>query len=367
MSTVSSISLQEQEGPSVAQDSRSDASRSSTASISSLSSSCQQRHDDCPPGICRQLGENLFLPKPPILPPPIPPATAVNVAYYDNDFDFNELIEKGEAFEASLLELSSKASQAPPAPLVVENEPWEDFHSTHHSASFFKAKRYLLQEFPSIIDTLRRHPRPVLLELGCGAGAALYPILSALSVIQDSAPLPPLCFALDISPRALSLLTSSPFFSSSSIFPICYDISSPSSPPPSAPSGDATVALLIFTLSAISPDKHALSLARVRGMMSAGGLLCFRDYGVFDLTHLRFPLTQCVQEYVRAPSLVSRTFRRGDGTLSHFFTVDEDLRSTFEKAGFSVKEMRYATVINVNRKEGTTMKRVFVHVLAEAR
>ncbi len=127
---------------------------------------------------------------------------------------------------------------------------------------------------------------------------------------------------------------------------------------------------MIFTLSALPPSSHPLALRRVRGMMSGpGSVLCFRDYGVYDMAHLRMKAGSSLEEVgtgMERGRRPPRTFRRGDGTTAHFFECGDELRDTFEREGFKVREMEYATVINVNRKEGTEMKRVFVHILAEA-
>ena len=53
-------------------------------------------------------------------------------------------------------------------------------------------------------------------------------------------------------------------------------------------------------------------------------------------------------------------YRRGDGTLSYFFSL-EDLQARAEAAGFEVEEARYICVINRNKKTGAELRRVFVH------
>lgn len=42
-----------------------------------------------------------------------------------------------------------------------------------------------------------------------------------------------------------------------------------------------------------------------------GGILCFRDYGVFDLAQLRVPETSVITPQLHF---------RGDGTLAYYFS-----------------------------------------------
>jgi hypothetical protein len=54
---------------------------------------------------------------------------------------------------------------------------WESFHLVHSSARFFKERRYLPLAFPELL----RAEEPIhIVELGCGAGASILPILKVL-------------------------------------------------------------------------------------------------------------------------------------------------------------------------------------------
>ena len=115
----------------------------------------------------------------------------------------------------------------------------------------------------------------------------------------------------------------------------------------------------------------------------------FRDYGVYDLPMLRFPVEQRIAD---------RVYARGDGTLAHFFTR-AGVRDYFRHAGFveggelgqrsawsreeggvggveeggrggmeevedgsgGVDAVRYCCVHNENKRKGLLMRRVFVH------
>lgn len=82
-----------------------------------------------------------------------------------------------------------------------------------------------------------------------------------------------------------------------------------------------------------------------------GGFVLIRDHGLYDMTHLRLRPEQRVSR---------RLFRRQDGTLCYFFSV-EDLEETMLRAGFERVECQYACVSLRNRRRGLDMRRVFVH------
>ena len=132
-----------------------------------------------------------------------------SVAYHDSDFSFEELEEDGRVFLRSVLS-SAALSRLDGSCEANGNEvqfydAWETFHSTHCSAKFFKPKRYLPLEFSAALEHLGRVSEaeiPTLLEVGCGAGAAFFPILDSIKLAVPAAR----SVAIDCSPRAIELL-----------------------------------------------------------------------------------------------------------------------------------------------------------------
>lgn len=47
------------------------------------------------------------------------------------------------------------------------------------------------------------------------------------------------------------------------------------------------VVSLVFVLSAIDPAKFATALSNVAAVLRPGGLLIFRDYGIYDMAMFR--------------------------------------------------------------------------------
>ncbi|KAJ6974737.1 tRNA N(3)-methylcytidine methyltransferase METTL6 [Populus alba x Populus x berolinensis] len=101
---------------------------------------------------------------------------------------------------------------------------------------------------------------------------------------------------------------------------------------------------LIFTLSAVPQKKMSSAIKECFSVLKPGGLLLFRDYGLYDMTMLRFEQEKRVG---------FREYMRSDGTRSYFFCLDT-VRDLF-------LELEYCCVKSVNRRKGKSMQRVWVH------
>ncbi|CAN6203675.1 unnamed protein product [Urochloa humidicola] len=108
---------------------------------------------------------------------------------------------------------------------------------------------------------------------------------------------------------------------------------------------------MIFTLSAIPFAIMPSTIEQCVSVLKPGGLFLFRDYGLYDMTMLRFLPHQRVG---------FREYMRSDGTLSYFFTLDT-VRELFRAAGLIELELEYCCVNSVNRKNRKKMQRVWVH------
>ena len=62
--------------------------------------------------------------------------------------------------------------------------------------------------------------------------------------------------------------------------------------------------------------------------------------------------------------LAPNLYRREDGTTCYFFSVEE-LAQRVHAAGFILKECDYACTLLKNKKRGLSMKRVFIHCIAQ--
>lgn len=116
------------------------------------------------------------------------------------------------------------------------------------------------------------------------------------------------------------------------------------------PVGCVDVATLIFVLSAIHPDKMQQALDNIYRVLKPGGIILFRDYGLYDHAMMRF----------KAGNKLGENFYvRQDGTRSYFFSK-ELLADLFRGAGFESVTNEYVLRETVNKKEGLCVPRVFL-------
>ncbi|VVA93971.1 unnamed protein product [Arabis nemorensis] len=255
-----------------------------------------------------------------------------------------------------------------------DSQAWQDFHARHSSGKFFKERRYLLKEFPELVSCGENSK---LLEVGCGNGSSVLPILRGCKNIT--------VYACDCSSEALvrtkenidrTIGTLDNFHS------FCCDFSRSEFPnwvachhcrdnfklkQHSGGSegmqvnykcslnehciGGVDFVTLIFTLSAVPKEWMPRAIKECFSVLKPGGLLLFRDYGLFDMTMLRFEPEKLIG---------FREYLRSDGTLSYFFCLDT-VRRLFTDAGFIEDELENCCVKALNRRKGKNMYRVWVH------
>ncbi|XP_062084430.1 uncharacterized protein LOC133790704 isoform X3 [Humulus lupulus] len=305
--------------------------------------------------------------------------------YYSKDFEWEELrshVENDPSFSHHLLPFQP---QPQPQLLQSDSHAWKRFHIRHSSGKFFKERRYLLKEFPELVSCKENSK---VLEVGCGNGSTILPILRGNENI--------IVYACDCSSeileRAKEIVNDSnvvalrnrfhPFYCDLSVtrFPSwlacnqCRDLNLQTQQSclsdvrinnnNKANSDDAyslegsgcckggvDFITLIFTLSAIPLQEMPVSIKECFSILKPGGLLLFRDYGLYDMTMLRFEKSQRVG---------FREYNRSDGTRSYFFSLDI-VRDLFVGAGFTEVELDYCCINSVNRRKGKSMQRVWVH------
>ncbi|XWS58386.1 hypothetical protein CRYUN_Cryun08bG0029900 [Craigia yunnanensis] len=300
--------------------------------------------------------------------------------YHSKDFNWETLRQEIETDPSLNYHIVPFASPQPEEQHSKDSiKAWQNFHVQHSSGKFFKERRYLLKEFPELVSCADGCK---VLEVGCGNGSTALPILRGNEKI--------ILYACDCSnetlERAKEFVAASnvasvehrlhPFYCdfATTGFPkwlacdYCREIfslkdqsdvrekrthetDSWSMEERSCCVGGVDFVTLIFTLSAVPLQTMPTAIRECFSVLKPGGMLLFRDYGLYDMTMLRFEPDQRVG---------FREYMRSDGTRSYFFCLDT-VRNLFICAGFIELEIEYCCVKSVNRRNGKSMRRVWVH------
>lgn len=172
---------------------------------------------------------------------------------------------------------------------------WDTFYSRHENR-FFKDRKWLSLEFPELIAATKADAPPTtILEVGCGAGNTVFPLLS----INENPHLR--LIACDYAPQAVQVVQSQSLYQhppAGSCEAYVWDLSTGATSdaearssrlPPNVEPGSVDIVVLIFVFSALHPREWAAAAENVYRMLKPRtGLVLFRDYGRHDLPQLRF-------------------------------------------------------------------------------
>ncbi|XP_067994701.1 tRNA N(3)-methylcytidine methyltransferase METTL8, mitochondrial isoform X3 [Melanerpes formicivorus] len=194
------------------------------------------------------------------------------------------------------------------------------------------------ESFPGSNATYR------ILEVGCGAGNSVFPILKVLCSTPGI-----FLYCCDFASGAVELVKSHSSYNSAWCSAFVHDVCDDTLPYP-FPDETLDVILLVFVLSTIHPDRMQGVVNRLAKLLKPGGMLLFRDYGRYDTAQLRFKRGHCLSE---------NFYVRGDGTRVYFFTKDE-VWNMFSLAGLTEVQNLVDRRLQVNRKKKVKMQRVWI-------
>ncbi|NXR70469.1 METL2 protein, partial [Rhadina sibilatrix] len=183
-----------------------------------------------------------------------------------------------------------------------------------------------------------------ILEVGCGAGNSVFPILKVLCNTPGT-----FLYCCDFASGAVELVKSHSSYNSAWCSAFVHDVCDDALPYP-FPDGILDVILLVFVLSTIHPDRMQGVVNRLAKLLKPGGMLLFRDYGRYDTAQLRFKKGHCLSE---------NFYVRGDGTRVYFFSKDE-VWNMFNLAGLTEVQNLVDRRLQVNRKKKVKMQRVWI-------
>lgn len=231
-------------------------------------------------------------------------------------------------FKQSLLELEAK-------------KHWDKFY-LRNETRFFKDRHWTKREFEELVSgTEHFDRRPVLLEIGCGVGNFIFPLIESRTRY--------FILACDFSPRAVEFVQQNPKFDVDRGKAFVCDLTTDELLT-KVHKNSVDVVTMIFMLSAIHPEKMSKVIKNVYDVLRPGGVVLFRDYGLYDQAQLRFK---------KGHKLQDNFYVRQDGTRAYYFS-EERTRQLFEGAGFDTDLNAYVTRTTVNKKEGLSVPRIFV-------
>lgn len=224
---------------------------------------------------------------------------------------------------------------------------WDQFYKRNETR-FFRDRHWTTREFAELLgEDNKLETERVLFEIGCGVGNFIYPLVEEKLNLR--------IFACDLSPRAVELAKTNSLYNPAQITIFQCDITQPDEVFNHIQAGSVDIITLIFVLSAIHPDKFLSTLLTLYKLLKPGGLILFRDYGLYDMAQLRFkPGSKIAENF----------YMRQDGTRSYFFSL-EFTQDLFAKAGFKLLVNSYIHRRTVNKKEDVDVARIFVQVKGE--
>ncbi|XP_076052970.1 tRNA N(3)-cytidine methyltransferase METTL6 [Oratosquilla oratoria] len=226
---------------------------------------------------------------------------------------------------------------------VEAGKNWDKFYKRNETR-FFKDRHWTTREFEELTGDPKC--RRTLLEVGCGVGNFVYPL------IEDGVNM--FFYVCDFSPRAIQLVKDNPLYNETNVKAFVCDVTKDDL---SSTVGQDLVDVisLIFVLSAIHPENFTAVVRNLHKCLSPGGLILFRDYGLYDMAQIRFG---------PGSKLGENFYVRQDGTRSYYFSIEE-VAKLFEKEGFVMRTNEYISRQTINRKEGIDAQRIFVQATIE--
>ncbi|OLY77614.1 Methyltransferase-like protein 2 [Smittium mucronatum] len=206
------------------------------------------------------------------------------------------------------------------------------------------------KKLKSLINSNDFSEKYVIMELGCGAGNTVFPLLKTITDERLR------IYACDYSKVAVEIVQSlEEYKNDNRVSAFVWDITS-TELPKTVEKNSVDVIICVFVLSAIHPDQIKQAISNIHSLLKKGGIVLFRDYGKYDLAQVRLKKNRLLSE---------NFYIRGDHTRVYFFE-NKELDELFNGKDESGNQM-FETLMNgidkrliVNRTRKIKMHRVWI-------
>ncbi|CAG8435746.1 6216_t:CDS:2 [Diversispora eburnea] len=271
--------------------------------------------------------------------------------YNDNDFSSHKIVDD-TSNSYKLVDEKSVPKFWVDKYKKEASKNWDLFYK-RNTTNFFKNRNWIGREFTELsfnVDDSQENSFKYVLELGCGVGNFIFPVLETNSKL--------FIYACDFSVRAIEFVKKHEQYNESRCHAFVCDLSNDKLKD-YIPSQNIDIVSSIFVLSAIPPEHHLSVIRNVSEVTRKGAIICFRDYAQFDETQLKFASSNSQHK------LQENFYVRQDGTMSYFFTL-EYLREIFEVDRlFKFISGKYVARETINRAKDLRIDRKFLQAKFE--
>ncbi|KAE9586242.1 putative tRNA(Thr) (cytosine(32)-N(3))-methyltransferase [Lupinus albus] len=194
---------------------------------------------------------------------------------------------------------------------------WDVFYKRHKD-KFFKDRHYLDKEWG---DYFSGAGKKVILEVGCGAGNTIFPVIASN---PDA-----FVYACDFSPRAIELVKTHEDFKESHVNAFVSDLTA----------DDLCEEILPSSVDIVTMPN---------------GYVLLRDYAFGDFAQERFSS--------KGQQISDNFYVRGDGTRAYYFS-NEFLTNLFKENGFDVHKLDVCCKQVANRSKELVMNRRWIQAV----
>ncbi|KAK8813080.1 hypothetical protein WA158_002672 [Blastocystis sp. Blastoise] len=218
---------------------------------------------------------------------------------------------------------------------------WNLFYKSNGDR-FYKDRHYLDTVFPEF-KICNDHPEMSysLLEVGCGVGNAFFPLSETFPNLY--------IYAVDFSQNAINLIQNNPKYDPDRMTVWAGDVTKQDILT-HLPQDGVHFVLILFALSANSPNRFVDFLTNATKELKQGGYVFFRDYARYDMAELRFNPERKIDD---------NFYARQDGTRTYYFEIQE-LTNLFKGIGLMPIDVKYIRRTIINRKTEQEMNRIWI-------